>query len=396
MSVQAVADEENIDYEELKRQCGTSKWDLWDEVTGLPLPEDAVLKAQKEELAEYARFEVASECDDDEAWTETGAAPVQSRWRVINKGDAEHMEVRARLVAREFRRAGVDTIFAPTPPLAAFRLLCSRALVQKPGPPRKLFVVDIRRAFFHARSKRAVFVKPPGLRGTKRCWRCKKAMYGTLGAASDFQDELRDGMEKDVGMKSGAAIPTLFYDDIQDIAAVGHGDDLLFEAPEVQGIAAIERIRQRFDLVVKAKLGPGPGDNKEALLLNRVLTWTENNGKQIVRWEADPRQVELLLAEVGCLKCKPQVSPGLRPTQDEWAAAVELPEEQATAYRRSAARLNYLCLDRPGVLFGGKECCRGMAVPNDVHLRLLKDVQDIWLEGRGCSRSLWSSSRRKF
>ena len=39
-------------------------------------------------------------------------------------------------------------------------------------------------------------------------------------------------MEQDVNMKSGTVVPTLFYDAVQDIAAVGHGDDLLFEAPE--------------------------------------------------------------------------------------------------------------------------------------------------------------------
>ena len=189
-------------------------------------------------------------------------------------------------------------------------------------------------------------------------------MYGTLGAASDFQDELRDGMEKDVGMISGASVPTLFYDAFRDIAAVGHGDDIMFEAPEVEGLEAIGKLGKRFDLVVKAKLGPEPGDSKEALLLNRVLTWAEVDGKQVVRWEADPRQLELLLAEVGCAQCKPQVSPGVRPTQAEWDAAVELPEEQAKAYRRSTARLNYLCSDRPDVVFSGKEGCRGMALPS--------------------------------
>ena len=56
-----------------------------------------------------------------------------------------------------------------------------------------------------------MYVKPPHLRGTRRCWRAKSAIYGTLSAAGDFQDELRDGMKVAVGMASGKAYPTVFY-----------------------------------------------------------------------------------------------------------------------------------------------------------------------------------------
>ena len=37
---------------------------------------------------------------------------------MINKGGAVNVGVRARLIAKQFKRAGVDAIFAPTPPLA--------------------------------------------------------------------------------------------------------------------------------------------------------------------------------------------------------------------------------------------------------------------------------------
>ena len=55
-------------------------------------------------------------------------------------------------------------------------------------------------------------------------------------------------------MKSGAAVPTAFYDAALDVTAVSHGDDLLFEADDEQGTAAIEKLRTRVDLVVKYKL----------------------------------------------------------------------------------------------------------------------------------------------
>jgi hypothetical protein len=134
--------------------CGTCEWDLWDEITGLPLLEKDVLDAQLKEMKEYERFEVAVEVDDSEAWEITGEGPVASRWKVINKGDAANVDVRARLIAKRFKKAGADSIFAPTPPLAGFRLLCSSAVTRRPDDKkRKLFVIDIKRAFFHAQAR---------------------------------------------------------------------------------------------------------------------------------------------------------------------------------------------------------------------------------------------------
>ena len=91
-----------------------------------------LLEAQLKEMKEYERFEVAVEVDDSEAWEITGEGPVASRWKVINKGDAANVDVRARLIAKQFKKAGADYIFAPTPPLSGFRLLCSSAATRRP------------------------------------------------------------------------------------------------------------------------------------------------------------------------------------------------------------------------------------------------------------------------
>ena len=61
---------------------------------------------------------------------------------MINKCDSVNMDVRARLVAKQFKRPGVDSIFAPTPPLAAFRLLCSSAVARRRDRGvRKLYIL---------------------------------------------------------------------------------------------------------------------------------------------------------------------------------------------------------------------------------------------------------------
>ena len=51
------------------------------------------------------------------------------RWVDVNKGGEGAMEVRCRLVARDFKSKdkGRDDLFAATPPLEAKRMLLSRA-----------------------------------------------------------------------------------------------------------------------------------------------------------------------------------------------------------------------------------------------------------------------------
>ena len=54
------------------------------------------------------------------------------RWVDTNKGDAQDPNYRRRLVAQEFRKSHMESIFAGTPPLEAFRLLLAMAVQQDP------------------------------------------------------------------------------------------------------------------------------------------------------------------------------------------------------------------------------------------------------------------------
>ena len=166
-----------------------------------------------DELAEYDKHDVYEEVTVEECWRTTGIKPVDCRWKVINKGDAKHRDVRARLLAREMKKdkIGWETVFAGTPPLWAFRALCSsvRRECRDSRGPRKLRILDIKRAFFHSLHSGTVHVLPPQLRGTGRCWRLKKAMYGTLAAAGDFQDSLVSCLVEDLGLAGGTSSPCI-------------------------------------------------------------------------------------------------------------------------------------------------------------------------------------------
>ena len=76
-------------------------------------------------------FEVSSECEDKECQKQIGAAPIASRWDVINQGDATNVDIRARLLVKQFKKTSVESIFAPTLLLAALRFLCSPVLTNR-------------------------------------------------------------------------------------------------------------------------------------------------------------------------------------------------------------------------------------------------------------------------
>ena len=51
---------------------------------------------------------------------------------------------------------------------------------------------------------------------------------------------------------------------------------------------------EKYELTIGGRLGASKKDSREALILNRVIRWTPEG----IEYEADPRQVEKLLAEV--------------------------------------------------------------------------------------------------
>ena len=79
----------------------------------------------------------------------------------VNKGDEQNPKYGSRLVAREIRKPGEDSIFAPTPPLEALRTVLSHAATDMQGERKhvrdevsedrtQVSVIDIKRAYFNA------------------------------------------------------------------------------------------------------------------------------------------------------------------------------------------------------------------------------------------------------
>ncbi len=104
-----------------------------DAITGQALITELVRAARKEELRYFALKGVWKKKPRREAFEKTGKPPITVKWVDVNKGDDIHPRYRSRLVAREIRHPGEESIFAPTPPLESLRTVLSLAATDLKG-----------------------------------------------------------------------------------------------------------------------------------------------------------------------------------------------------------------------------------------------------------------------
>ena len=139
----------------------------------------------------------------DECYNKTGKAPIGTRWVDVNKGDSVHPEYRSWLVAQEINTNRREDLFAPTPPLEAKKMLKSMAVTEGVGfkagrkqQGMKLDFIDVRRAYFHAKSRREVYVALPAEDWEDgKCGKLLKAMCGTRDAAQNWEYAYVEALE---------------------------------------------------------------------------------------------------------------------------------------------------------------------------------------------------------
>jgi len=141
---------------------------FWDNLSGKQLDARLVKKARQEEMKEFQKHQVYKKVDIQECWDNIGKEPIGTRWVDINMGDDVNPEYRLRLVAQEIKHDKREDLFAATPPLEAKKALLSMAMTEGIGyrgdnrkKGFKLEFIDVRRAYFHAKARRLVYVKLP-------------------------------------------------------------------------------------------------------------------------------------------------------------------------------------------------------------------------------------------
>ncbi len=97
-------------------------------------------------------------------------------------------------------------------------------------------------------------------------------MYGTLKAAGEFQDTLNGALCAELEMIQGSTQPCLFYDPVRQLELAYHGDDLAIVAEKEDILEFAEILFTVFEGSIKYMIGDEIGDDKEAVILNRIVT----------------------------------------------------------------------------------------------------------------------------
>ena len=356
---------------------------FYDDLTKQQLPTALVKAARRKELDYFESKDVWKRVPIAEAHRTNGRPPITVRWVDVNKGDDEVPDIRSRLVARQIRGANEDPMFAPTPPLEALRTVLSYCATDLEGEKPKvrdgrspqrvqLSLIDISRAYFNAKCDPAkpTFVALPteDKDHQSTCGLLLKHMYGTQAAADGWQQEYSSTMVS-LGFRQGVACPCVFWHESRSLVSSVHGDDFTTAGAKPDLDWFETALEAKYELRKGGRIGPGPTDDKEGRVLNRVVRWTE----QGLEYEADPRQVEKLVEAMGLDdNCKSCVTPGLKPTKEQVDTEKELEIHEQTPYRGNGARCNYVGPDRPDIQYSAKEICRWMSTPTNLGQDALK------------------------
>ena len=168
-----------------------------------------------------------------------------------------------------------------------------------PDSPNRIQVsfIDISRAYFCAETdpENPTYVELPpedpdhGVLVGKLL----KHMYGTRKAADGWHCEYADRLVSDLGFAVGDASACVFFNAERELRCSVHGDDITTVGSKTNLDWFKAELEKFYELKEAQRLGPGPNDHKEAVVLNRVVRWTRDG----LEYEADPRQGEKFLRD---------------------------------------------------------------------------------------------------
>ena len=128
----------------------------FDDITGKELPWHAVRKARELELKYLRDLGVYEKNDENEAVAQYKITPVDTKWVDTDKAfEEEPMQIRSRIVAREFKSDDQPGLYAGTPPLEALKAIISIAANHKETFSIMHFDVSC------AKAKRPVLIRLP-------------------------------------------------------------------------------------------------------------------------------------------------------------------------------------------------------------------------------------------
>lgn len=206
-----------------------------DDVSGESIDPVLIQRAREGEMAGFRKPEVYTYAPRGEAKNDSAGKFIGVRWVDRDKGSAEHPDVRCRLVGQEFATSEKrHDLYAPTPPLAAARMLVSNCASRGLGGPgaRRLCLIDVKKAFLYGKARRRIYVEFPEEDKRKPLVDCvgrlNKAMYGTRDAPVVWQEHLEAPLVE-LGFTACVPTPCVYYNATTDVLIVAHVDDMLCE-----------------------------------------------------------------------------------------------------------------------------------------------------------------------
>ena len=173
-----------------------------------------------------------------------GSEILETGWAMRLKSP---IEVRARVVLKDFAHTKRDDVYAPTPTSMTIRVLLLYASILK----LEVSTADVRVAFMHANASQSKYARPPfEQRVPGWLWLVEKAMNGMRTGAKDWCDLVCEILVDKMDWTRGTADPQLYIDKNSPARMVVHTDDPILAArPEdtarIWGISWQARIVER-------------------------------------------------------------------------------------------------------------------------------------------------------
>ena len=142
-----------------------------------------------------------------------------------------------------------------------------------------------------------------------------------------------------VGFTRGECCGVVFYHEERDIALAVHGDDFTFCADEEDLWWIRDLMASWFEIKVRATLGEDSYDDKEVMILGRIVKWKEGG----LEYEADPRHRSEVMKYFGFEEDSRALTVnGDKDIKEEEGDEEELIKTEGTVFRGLAARFNFM------------------------------------------------------
>ena len=194
-----------------------------------------------------------------------------------------------------------------------------------------------------------------------------------------------------LGFEMNPIHPCVYYHPGKDILVVTHVDDFLCSGNRSDLRWLSHELNKEFE--IKGEMvGSRSGEVMETQFLGRTIKLTEEG----YEYKSNDKHVKILLEEWDMGDSRALSCPGSSAEKPDKEGKKEeerdLDAKESTIYRRAAARINYMSLDRADLAYASKEASRGMAKPTVGDVVRLKRILR-YLKGSPCVSNLfrWQS-----